>query len=78
MKEWVITAWSPSLSRRVNELRLVEQDRRIIKESLAARTAEAFAHRLNRTQYMRATDWQGEYRYLEVGQHTLVDKLNSL
>ena len=78
MKEWVITAWSPSLRQRVNELRLVPQDRHILKESLAKQTAEAFSDRLNRQEYMGKTDWQPEYNLLETGIQTLVTKMNSL
>lgn len=77
-KEWVITAWSPSLERRISELRLVPQDRVIKQEKLARMTAESFAQRLNLQEFQHATDWVGEYRYLEVGQHTLVEQQNGL
>lgn len=77
-KQWVITAWSAAIQRRVNELRLVPEDRVIKQEKLARLTAEAFAQRLNRQAFQHAEDWVGEYRYLEVGQHTLVEQQNSL
>lgn len=69
-QRYQITAYSPSLHQEVEWFNLQELFN-IHTDQQANQYAQAHATRFNQIEHLKATDWQGRYKIITVGEGTL-------
>ena len=76
-EEYVIEAWSPTLGQTLREFNLGDGQRSIVDLTLAERTAESFAQRLNNQRWLNQQDWQARVTWQQLGIETFIAQQNS-
>ena len=71
MEQYVIEAYSPTAQQTVREFNLEGGLRVITQHNEALMAAAFFAARMNRDQYLQATDWQPKFSLQTTGIETL-------
>ena len=76
-EEYVIQAYSPTAHQVIREFNLEMNNPAITDSVYATQIATAFAERLNRNQYLKATDWEPKVEWQQVGIETLPGYISS-